>query len=304
MKNEFIVQKFEAYLLTEQRVALNTLSAYKHDIGQLVAFLKSKNGSLHQASSADLKKFLAFLHEHKLSARTMARKISSLKTFFKYVHQQFQIPNPTADLRIPKLEKKLPRYLSETDIEKLFLVAQQANSTHILRNMVMLYLLYTSGMRISELIKLRIGDFHFDTGFIAVVGKGGKHRMVPIPQGVMLLVKKYIDALCPKVVGDKPKNFSAAQYIFAVKYGGKLKPISRQSFWIILQDLWRKTGIKRRISPHQLRHSLATHMLKQGVDLRSLQLILGHENLSTVQIYTHIEKGYVRNVYDDKHLRS
>jgi len=284
--------KFEAYLLTEKRVSANTFNAYKSDIAQFVYFLSKKNIILEQIKKSDLKKFLRYLYDLKLSARSVARKISSLKIFFVYTSQQFGWKNIAEELCMPKIEKKLPQYLTENEIKLLLTAAEQDQTVIGTRNKVMLYLLYASGMRISELVRLTITDMHFDTGFIAVCGKGGRQRMIPIPQLVLMMIKNYMGTL---------KNID---YLFPVKYGKKIKPISRQAFWVVLKKLCKRSGIDQSIFPHQLRHSLATHLLKKGADLRSLQLLLGHENISTVQIYTHVEKSHLRKEYDKKHPRS
>jgi len=299
-----ILVKFEAYLLTEKRVAPNTFSAYKRDIHQFEDFVKHKQKiTLKKVTRKHLKKFLHHLKAEGLAARTLSRKISALKTLFSYLNRYHGWENVAAELIFPKLEKKLPRYLQEQEIEKLFEVADRDSSPSGMRNKVMLYLMYVSGMRVSELIKITVGQIQFDSNFITVRGKGGKDRMIPIPEPVMEMLKEYIETVLQKLM-DRGGKRRKGDYLFPVTYAGKVKPISRQAFWSILKGLWKKTGSTKSVSPHQLRHSLATHMLKNGVDLRSLQLILGHENLSTVQIYTHLETGYLRNVYDKKHPRS
>jgi len=284
--------KFEAYLLTEKRVSVNTFNAYKGDITQFVYFLSKNNIAIEQIKKSDLKRFLYYLYDLKLSARSVARKISSLKIFFAYIHQRFGWKNIAEELHMPKIEKKLPQYLTENEVQLLLTAAEHDQTVIGIRNKVMLYLLYVSGMRISELVKLTIADIHFDTGFIAVCGKGGKQRMIPIPQLVLMMIKNYMGTL---------KN---TDYLFPVKYSKKIKPISRQAFWVILKKLCKRAGIDQSIFPHQLRHSLATHLLKKGADLRSLQLLLGHESIATVQIYTHVEISHLREAYDKKHPRS
>ena len=299
-----ILTKFEAYLLTEKRVSENTFNAYKCDIFQFADYLKKTYRiPLKKVTRKEVKAFLHHLNKEGLAARSLSRKISALKTLYAYLHTYHKWENLADDLIFPKLEKKLPRYLQEDEVEKLFEVSERDKSEIGIRNKVMLYLIYVSGMRISELVNLTIGQLQFDSNFITVNGKGGKGRMVPIPQPVMDLLKEYTETVLQVFLakGDKKRK---SDFLFPVVYGGKLKAISRQSFWTILKALWKKTGFSRPISPHQLRHSLATHMLKNGVDLRSLQMILGHENLSTVQIYTHLETGYLRKVYDKKHPRS
>lgn len=298
-----VVHQFIAYLLTEKRVSHNTFAAYRRDIQQFVFFVRQQSLDLEQLTLKDMKNFLKYLKDLSLSSRSMSRKISSLKTFYGYLERYHRWPNLAAELTFPKLEKRLPSYLTEQEIEHLLKIAGADNSDLAIRNKVMLYLLYVSGMRISELINLHLSDIHFDTGFIGVTGKGGKGRMIPVPEPMLAMLKKYLDTVYHNFVYKKTKK-RATDFLFPVSYGGKIKAITRQAFWGILKVLWKKTGNPKSISPHKLRHSLATHMLKNGADLRSLQLLLGHENLSTVQIYTHLETSYLRSVYDKKHPRS
>ncbi len=219
------------------------------------------------------------------------------------MHERFGISNLAAELHVPKIEKKLPEYLQENEIQQLFAVATQGSSAQEVRNKVMLYLLYVSGMRVSEMVNLRTHDLHFDTGMVHVQGKGGKQRIIPLAHPIMTMLKDYITDTHPELIHQKGTD-SKTDYLFPIRYGGVLKPISRQAFWVILNDLCTKSGMDRTISPHKLRHSLATHMLKNGADLRSLQMLLGHENVATVQIYTHLETSHLRSVYDKKHPRS
>ncbi len=295
-----ILQQFEVYLLTEKRVSLNTVAAYKNDIEQVVAFLQEQEKSFETITIDDVKSFLRHLKDSKISARSMARKISSLKSFFKWAHAACGWPDIAIDLVLPKIEKKLPHYLSEEQVERLFLVAEQDTSAHGMRNKTMLSLLYVSGMRISELTNVQIADIHFDTGFIAVRGKGGKGRMVPLGTAMLAMLQQYLQTIHKQFTERYGKP---VECLFPVLYGGCANPITRQSLWIILRRMCIRAGITA-ISPHKLRHSLATHLLKRGANLRSLQLLLGHENLSTVEIYTHVETSYLRKVYDKKHPRA
>jgi len=319
---EQVINKFEAYLLTEKRVSQSTLEAYMRDIKQLALFLKGEyNSNFKSAKKEHLKNFLYFLKQKKSSARTMSRKISAIKVLYNYLSMYMGYKNRASDLTFPKLEKKLPLYLTEQEIEKLFEVAEQDNSLSGVRNKVMLYLLYTSGMRISEMVHLKVSHVQFDSSFINVTGKGGKGRIIPIPKPMMKKLEMYVESVLPKLIGGSKTSTASKSgkvgkskvnklgkqkncYLFPVIYAGKIKHISRQAFWALLKDIWAKTGSKKTISPHQLRHSLATHMLRKGVDLRSLQMLLGHENLSTVQIYTHLDISYLRDVYDKKHPRA
>jgi integrase/recombinase XerD len=297
-----IFTRFEAYLVTEKRVAHNTVSAYKTDLAQFQSFLAQNSLELPTITVDDLKKFLQILKKKEISARSMARKISALKIFFSWAHEIEGWPNVAKDLRSPKLEKRLPGYLTEQEIEALFAAAQTQEDTPLsIRNRVMLYLLYVSGMRITELTTLTISQIQFDAGFIRVKGKGNKERLIPLPESMLALLRDYLDKVHSKFEHD---HTIKTDLLFPILYAGQIKPISRQSFWLILKQLCIQAGIRTDVSPHKLRHSLATHLLKKGTHLRTLQLLLGHENLSTVEVYTHVETSYVRKVYDKKHPRA
>jgi len=301
--NNQLFTKYHAYLLTEKRVARNTCAAYKQDLDQFAAFLEQDNIELAAVTTKHLKAFLKKLHAQKLSPRSLARKISSLKAFFKYLQERYEIENVAADLTFPKLDKKLPRYLPEQEMAELLEVTEKDRSPVGVRNKVMVYLLYVSGMRVSELVGLKVSDIHFDTGVIDVVGKGGKGRVIPLPQAMIAIIKEHLKTPL-KTLLQGNSNANKTNYLFPTLYGGSIRPITRQALFIILKKLWQQTTIKKPISPHMLRHSLATHMLKNGADLRSLQMLLGHENLGTVQIYTHVEVSHLRAIYDKKHPRS
>jgi len=295
--------KFEAYLLTEKRVSHNTFVAYKRDLKQFFAYLADNKLELRDITVDRFRDYLGHLKHASLTARSVARKISAIRLFFAYAHEKTGIENPVQDLTLPKIEQKLPNFVPEDDITNLLRIADRDTSRIGMRNRVMLYLLYVSGMRISELTKLQVDHIYFDTGFIAVHGKGDKERMIPVPMPMLDLIRDYLNTAHYNVQAKKTDG-QTSPYLFPIMYGGKLKPITRQAFWIILKNLWGKTGIQRQLSPHTLRHSFATHMLKNGADLRSLQLLLGHENLATVAIYTHVETSHLRDIYDKKHPRS
>lgn len=295
-----VLTRFETYLLTERRVSQHTFIAYKNDIHQFKLYLDAEHLVFEQLTLGDLKGFLIYLVDQKMSARTRSRKISALKAFYKYSSTYYDISDLAQDVSFPKLEKKLPHYLSEKEVEKLLSIVDQDRSINHFRNRVMLYLLYVTGMRISELLSLAVSDIHPDSCLLSVIGKGGKGRMIPLPLSIVKLLDEYLRTTHRRFT----EKHRTTAYLFPVMYKKVIKPMSRQSFWIILRALWKKTGSSVPIFPHKLRHSFATHMLKRGADLRSLQLLLGHENLSTVQIYTHVETSYLRKVYDKKHPRS
>jgi integrase/recombinase XerD len=299
MNNAAFLTKFEAYLLTERRVARNTLYAYKRDVQQFNQFLTITGKTMQDVVLKDIKNYLKHLKALEIGARSVARKISSLKVFFAYLQERFGLEDLITDLSFPKFKKGLPTFLSEKEIETLLQVADSDTSDLGVRNKIMLYLLYVTGMRISELVKLEVSCLRLDTGFITVMGKGSKERMIPLPAAIVAMLQTYVKTVHTTLVHGTKTNF-----LFPVLYAQVVKHITRQAFWIILNALWEKTGSKKTISPHALRHSLATHMLKNGADLRALQLILGHENIATVEIYTHVETTHLRQVYDKKHPRS
>ena len=300
---ESFLTKFETYLLTEKRAAQNTYAAYKRDIEQFATFIKQKNVELEAANSDTIKSFLAHLHEQQITARSLARKISSLKAFYGFLHDRHKFDHHARDIAMPKLEKKLPQYLSEADVEKLLAGTDGDKSDIGIRNKVMVYLLYVSGMRISELVNMKKSAVHFDTGFIAVDGKGGRQRMVPLPAHMIAMLRDYFETVFPRLM-TKDSQRIETEYAFPIFYGKRVKAISRQAFWVVLKRVAESVGMKDEVSPHRLRHSLATHLLQKGADLRSLQMLLGHEQLSTVQIYTHLDTSHLRDVYDKKHPRS
>jgi integrase/recombinase XerD len=297
---EHIINKFEAYLVTEKCCTINTYQAYIQDLRQFSTFVSSHNKTLSMVDLPTIKLFLMHLKKNALKARTIARKISSLKVFFTWAHHALQWKNYTEDLILPKIEKKLPNFLSPDEIQELLQAAHSDNSDVGKRNCVMLYLLYASGIRITELTTLLTSSIDLDAGHVTIQGKGGKGRMVPLPQAVVAMLQDYLNTSYKKFV----EKHTATEYLFPIFYAGAMKPISRQAFWAVLKDLCKKTTLQRNVSPHVLRHSLATHLLKNGANLRSLQLLLGHENLSTVEIYTHVELSYLRTIYDKKHPRS
>jgi len=296
---------FGAYLLTEKRVLQNTFLAYKRDIEQFCSFLKTKRVIVTHCRVDHLKAFLKTLKNQGLAAKSLSRKITSIKLFFSFLNLRYDIENIAHSLTFPKIEQTLPNYLSEQEIHKLLTTADKEVSIKGQRNKVMLYLLYATGMRVSELVNLTFDQIHFDTGFINLVGKGNKERAIPVPKNILKMLRNYQEGIYPKLLPKELQiNGKHANYVFFSVQKNIVKPISRQLFWMALKKVLVQASIFKNISPHSLRHSLATHLLKNGADIRSLQLILGHENLSTVQIYTHLENPQIRKIYDKKHPRA
>ncbi len=299
MNDHEVIHQFGTYLLAERCVTRNTHLAYSKDIEQLCSYLHARKVSLADASVVILRMYLKHLHHKQMSARSISRKISVFKLLFSYSSERHGWNDHAKELLFPKLEKTLPRYLSEQEIEAVLEAVMADTAKHSQRNRVMIYLLYVSGMRVTELTQLQQSHIRFDERIVSVQGKGGKQRLIPIPRLVIDMIQEYIQSTS-NVTSEKNRS----KYLFPVLYRGTIRPISRQSLWGIVGEVCVRAGIKRHVSPHQLRHSLATHMLQSGVNLRSLQLLLGHENLSTVQIYTHVDVQYLRRIYDKKHPRS
>jgi integrase/recombinase XerD len=296
-----IVAKFRSYLLTERCVARNTYSAYSADLEQFQEFLYAHNLDLMTLNSAHVKLFLQELHTAGIVARSVARKISTLKALFAYMSTRLGLPDLRKELRMPKIPTTLPNYLSLEEIESLFLAAAQSDMLHAQRNKIILLLLYASGMRVSELVSLAIHNVDSHKQAVCVDGKGDKQRIIPIPYTIFTQVMNYTNTVRKEFLAQHKVE---SDFLFPVLYGKKVRHMSRQHCWSLLNAIWQATGSEKSISPHQLRHSLATHMLARGVDLRSLQLLLGHEQISTVQIYTHVDVSHLRSVYDKKHPRS
>jgi integrase/recombinase XerD len=300
-----VVGQFHTYLLTEKRVAQNTFEAYRRDIDQFNGFLANNKVQLDSLNKKNINSFLKELKDQGLSAKSLSRKISSMKLFFKYLSEVHHFPNIAKTLVFPKVEKTLPNYLTEQEIEKLLLAANIDETDKGFRNKVMLYLLYATGMRVSELVGLTVEQLHLDSGFVRVVGKGSKERMIPLPKNILELLRFYLENIYFKLLPENARDMMGKkQHLFAALYNNQIKALSRQSFWILLKKVLAKAGILKNVSPHSLRHSLATHLLQKGADLRSLQMLLGHQNLSTVQVYTHLGNKQLRKIYDKKHPRA
>lgn len=280
------IKKFEVYLLTEKRVALNTYKAYSNDCHQYAQFLENKNISLAESTEETLKDFLKFLYSQNLSAKSISRKIAALKLFFNYCAEFHGHENKAAFLIFPKTEFTLPVFCSEPEIKMLL------ESCRHYRTYIIILLLYNTGLRVSELCFVTLSDIDWHSGTIRVHGKGSKTRLIPIPLPITQELKKYSD------------THTLTHYLFPIKYGKKIKPISRQTVGNDLKKAVNLAALNNNISPHTLRHSLATHLLKAGWDLRSLQLLLGHEQISTVQLYTHLEKSDLQRMYNAKHPRA
>jgi integrase/recombinase XerC len=298
MKKEFISAFFE-YLQIEKNCSVSTVETYKRDIEHFVCFMEQQAIQRFAAVSyASVRLYLTELYEQGLGRKTVARKISCLRSFYKFLmRESFIEQNPFMMTSLPKKEKHLPKFLYEEELTKLF------NATDITtplgqRDQAILELLYATGMRVSECCRLNIEDIDFSIGTVLVFGKGRKERYLPVGSFALEALQYYIKDGREKKLSQSSSKTNA---LFLNYRGGRL---SERSVRTILKKIIEKTALNIHISPHVLRHTFATHLLNEGADLRSVQELLGHANLSTTQIYTHVSKDRLREVYMNHHPRS
>ena len=297
---EKLTIEFLAKLEHEKGYSEHTLRAYHKDLSQFDTFLgDEKCSSLKTVNHLLLRKFLAVLRTNNYSKTTIARKLASIRSFFKFLIQVGElVSNPFEALRTPKQDKKLPHFLSISDVDVLLKTPDCSNSMG-LRDLAMLETLYSTGIRVSELVNLDDGDIDFFGGMIKVTGKGKKERIVPIGSHATKAIREYLDSRS-KRKKDEKKKISRNEPLFLNKYGNRL---TARSVARTLDKYLKMSGINLLTSPHTFRHSFATHLLDKGADLRSVQELLGHSNLSTTQIYTHITTERLKAVYEKSHPR-
>jgi len=290
MNSDNILQNYLSYLRVERGLSRNTVMAYGQDIRDFVAFLQRCSGKKEEQAAFDLectgKSDIARYLQHlygELSPRSVARKIVSLRSFFRFLLLDGYLKHdPTETLESPRSWKTLPKYLTPDQVESL-LAAPDTDTAHGLRDRAMLEILYATGLRVSELVALQIHQVNSDAGFLTTVGKGSKERIVPVGDVAINLLDRYLREARPRF----QRKGKTSPFLFLTQQGG---PMSRQNFWMIVEKLGRVARIGARLSPHVLRHSFATHLLENGADLRSLQLMLGHSDISTTQVYTHVTR--------------
>ena len=297
---EHEIIEYRNYLKLERSLSENSISAYINDIRKLTSFLISSNKKKIKYSDIDsnlINQFIEYLYKLGISPHTQSRIISGVKSFFGYLILEEKISvNPTELVESPKLNKKLPDTLNFDDIDKMFLSIQM-NSYEGTRNRAILETLYSCGLRVSELINLTFQNLFLDIGFIKVIGKGSKERLVPIGSQAIKYINLYNE--------NYRKNMNVKKgnegYLFLNRRGSK---ISRNMIFIIVKTISVNLNFKKNVSPHTFRHSFATHMIEGGADLRAVQEMLGHESITTTEIYTHLNKEYLREVVNKFHPRS
>jgi integrase/recombinase XerD len=293
--NRKLVEVYLDELRTARRLSHHTIESYSLDLKALLLFAASKKTHFKSMSRSDLESFVRELMVSGLSPRSVARKIACIRGFFKFLTRDGHLRNdPASDLRAPRAWPTLPRFLSLDEVEKL-IRQPDTSKTLGLRDRALIEVLYATGMRVSELVSLRVGDLHLQGGYLLCLGKGSKERLVPIGRQAVKWLKKYIQSARPILLKNKD-----LPWLFLNARGDKL---GRVGFWKILKKYALLAGLSKDLSPHVLRHSFATHLLERGADLRVIQTLLGHADLSTTQIYTHILEARLRAVYDEFHPR-
>jgi integrase/recombinase XerD len=297
MKWQNVIKEYQMYLQIERGLSKNTIDSYTKDIEKLCLFLNAHAISISPISidAAIIKQFIYFIAK-KVNPRSQARIISGLRSFFDYlIFQEYRNTNPTDLLETPKIGLKLPDTLSQNEIDAL-ICAIDLSHPQGERNRTILETLYSCGLRVSEVITLKISDLFFEEGFIRVLGKGNKERYVPIHLDAQQYILRYKQEIRSQI--QPKKGFEDT--LFLNRRGASL---TRQMIFIILKDLAIKIDLKKKISPHTLRHSFATHLLQNGADLRAIQQILGHESITTTEIYVHVDKTYLKEVLENFHPR-
>jgi len=299
MSWDVYIQEYENYLKLERSLSANSVDAYVRDIVKLKQFLELREKDLNplQVTLQELQDMVEWINELGMSAFSQARIISGLKSFYKFLIYEGEMDvDPTTLLEAPKLGRKLPDTLSIQEIDQI-LEAIDHSTPEGTRNRAMLETLYCSGLRVSELIGLKTSNVHFEVGFLRVTGKGNKERLVPIGRTALKHINIYREEV--RVHLDIKQGHEA--FLFLNRRGRQL---TRQMVFTFLKDLVVKAGIKKTISPHTFRHSFATHLIEGGADLRAVQEMLGHESITTTEIYTHLDRDYLRQVIQEFHPRS
>lgn len=291
------LKDYQHYLKIERGLSLNSISSYSNDINKLIRYIKKNEilKSPFNIENDDIQQFI-YQSSKEINARSQARLISGLRNFFDYlIFEDYRKENPTDLIEAPKIGRKLPDTLSEEDIDEI-INQIDLSSPEGERNRVMIETLYSCGLRVSEMIQLKISDLYFEEGFIRVTGKGDKQRFVPINGYTIKLIDQYKEHSRANI--KVKKGFEDT--LFLNRRG---KQISRNMVFMILKDLVKKAGIHKKVSPHTLRHSFATHLLKNGADLRAIQQMLGHESITTTEIYMHLDRSFLKTVVEKYHPR-
>ena len=299
MQVHALVASFLNYIKVEKGLAANTLAAYERDLRKFEAFAEKRGLSLEAVSRDDVVDFLGDLYRQGLDSRSVARHLVSLRNFFRFaLTEEALSADPTLNLESPKTRRSLPVYLRMEDVDRLLEQPDPATPKG-LRDRAILEVLYSTGLRVSELVNLKVSDMEMRMGCLRCIGKGDKERLVPVGKKALAAVQAYLGKSRPLLL--RGREAKTVLWLFVNRFGNRL---SRIAVWRLLAAYGRRAGIRTRLSPHKLRHSFATHLLERGADLRSVQLMLGHADISTTQIYTHVMEERLKQVYKAHHPRA
>jgi integrase/recombinase XerD len=290
-----LIARFLDAVWMERGLSANTLAAYRADLVALHRWLCARNLSLAQTGRAELMDFIAARVQAGARPRSTARQLSSFRRFFRYLMREGGVrEDPTAQIAMPKIGRSLPRSLSEAEVESL-LGAPAVTDPLGYRDRTMLEVLYATGLRVSELVSLKLGQINMNQGVTRVLGKGNRERLIPLGEEAVRWLKAFISGARNDILLDR-----STDYLFPTRRGDRM---TRQAFWHIIKRYARKAGVDRELSPHTLRHAFATHLLNHGADLRVVQMLLGHSDLSTTQIYTHVARERMKELHSSHHPR-
>ena len=297
MQSENILEEFLNYLLIDRMLSGNTIKSYEFDMRSFFTFLNEQDRPVKDVSKSDLQHYLAHLYDLGMRATTVSRHLSTIRAFYGYLLIEGQIKaSPCEFVESPKLPKNLPTFLNLEEVTML-LDSFTDGTAFDIRNKAMIELLYASGMRVSELLNMNLNDLYLKMGFVRCMGKGSKERIVPIGEVATGALEVYLRGSRQELL----KESKQVDALFLNRLGNRM---SRQGFWKILKAQAKIAGIGKEISPHKLRHSFATHLTQNGADLRVVQELLGHADISTTQIYTHVGKSHLKKVIEDAHPRA
>jgi integrase/recombinase XerD len=294
-RSEELVDRFLDAIWMERGLSQNTLGAYRADLMTLGRGLAEHDKSIDQAQKSDLLDFIAGRVEGGAKPRSTARQLSSFRRFFRYIMREgMRQSDPTADIEMPRIGRSLPKTLTEDEVDAL-LNAPNTDEPLGHRDRAMLELLYATGLRVSELINLKQSQINFNQGVLRIVGKGDRERLIPLGEESQRWLRDFIDGPRMEILLERQTD-----YLFPTRRGDRM---TRQAFWHIIKRYADKAGVRKKLSPHSLRHAFATHLLNRGADLRVVQLLLGHSDLSTTQIYTHVARERLKDLHGDHHPR-
>jgi integrase/recombinase XerD len=291
------ISAFLTHVRVEKGLSPNTVMAYRQDLSKFALFAQKRKLALTAVSRDDLVDFLAALYRQNLESKSVARNLVTLRNFFRFAQvHELVAADPSINLESPKIRRSLPGYLRLEEVDKL-LQQPDAKTPLGLRDRAMLEVLYSTGLRVSELVSLRVGDLDTKVGCVRCIGKGDKERLVPVGKKALAMVEKYLTEARGPLLGKAP----AVATLFLNRRG---RGLSRVGVWKILSQYGKRAGFRVALTPHMLRHSFATHLLERGADLRSVQLMLGHADISTTQIYTHVVEERLKQIYKAHHPRA